>query len=171
MIKDISMTASGTTLNLIGGQSPLTPVYYDIACLSQTGGSISISGYVVLNVQGGASCAGSTGLSINGNGISNGIACTAPCTNIPPDAVVINYAGTTKGVSIGGNGAISAVINAPYADVTLGGGGANGYMVGSIVGKDVTVSGGYPIHYDVQLSRMGGSLGKMVSTAYGRKKM
>ncbi len=169
LIRDISMTGS-STLKLVGGTSPLNPVYYDIRCISQTGGSINVSGYVVLNVQG-SSCSGTTGLRLEGNGISNGIACTAPCTNVPPDGVTINYSGTTKGVSIGGNGAISAVINAPNADVSLGGGGSNGYMVGSIQGKTVTVSGGYPIHYDVQLGRVGGSLGTMVSTAYGRKKM
>jgi Tfp pilus assembly protein PilX len=169
MIGTIKMTGSGN-LNLVGGTSPLNPVYYDIACISQTGGSINVSGYVVLNVQG-TSCSGSTGMDLEGNGISNGIACTAPCTNIPPSAVQINYAGSTKGVKIGGNGAISAVITAPLADVTLGGGGANGYMVGSIQANTISVSGGYPIHYDINLARVGGAMGNMISTAYGRKKM
>lgn len=168
-IGSISMSATGTTLNLVGGQSPLSPVYYDINCLSETGGNINVSGYVVLNVKG-TSCGGGGGLTISGNGISNGIACTQPCTNIPPEAVVINYSGSDT-VSIGGNGAVSALINAPNADVSLGGGGSNGYMVGSIQANNITVQGGYPVHYDVQLARVGGSLGTMVSTAYGRKKM
>ena len=169
LIKNISMTGN-STLNMVGGTSPLNPVYYDIECVDQTGGSINISGYVVFNVRA-STCAGSTGLKLTGNGISNGIACTAPCTNIPPEALAINYSSSTKDVQIGGNGAIAAVINAPNADVSLGGGGANGYMVGAIQGKTVSVMGGYPIHYDVQLGRVGGSLGTMVSTAYGRKKM
>lgn len=170
MLNTIKMTGSGA-LSLVGGTSPLNPVYYDINCINMTGGSIFISGYVVLNVLGSSSCTGSNGMTLTGNGISNGIACTAPCTNIPPVALTINYAGSTKGVSIGGNGAIAGVLNAPLANVTLGGGGANGYMVGSIQANNITVSGGYPIHYDVQLGRVGGSLGTMVSTAYGRKKM
>ena len=170
LVDTIKMTGS-SVLSLVGGTSPLNPVYYDVNCISQTGGSIQISGYVVLNVQGGSGCTGTTGMDLEGNGISNGIACTAPCTNIPPEALKINYSGTTKDVKIGGNGAIAAVINAPNATVTLGGGGANGYMVGAIQAKDVSVSGGYPIHYDVQLGRVGGSLGTVVSTAYGRKKM
>jgi Tfp pilus assembly protein PilX len=169
LIANISMT--GSTVQLVGGPGPFNPVYYDIGCLSQTGGSISVSGYVVLNVQGGTSCSGSTGMDLEGNGISNGIACTSPCTNIPPEAVQINYAGSTKGIKIGGNGAISAVINAPLADVSLGGGGANGYMVGAIQANTISVSGGYPIHYDVNLARVGGTMGTMISTAYGRKKM
>jgi Tfp pilus assembly protein PilX len=170
LLNTIKMTGSGT-LSMAGGLSPLNPVYYDINCIDMQGGSIAISGYVVLNVLGSSSCTGSNGLALTGNGISNGIACTAPCTNIPPSAMTINYAGTTKGVAIGGNGAMAAVINAPYADVSLGGGGANGYMVGSIQANNISVMGGYPVHYDVQLARLGGSLGTMVSTAYGRKKM
>ncbi len=170
MIGTIKMTGSGN-VNLIGGTSPLTPVYYDIACINEQGGYINVSGYVVLNVQGGSSCSGSNGIALQGNGISNGIACTQPCTNIPPEAVQINYAGSTKGIAIGGNGAISAVITAPLADVSLGGGGANGYMVGSIQANTISVSGGYPIHYDVNLARVGGTMGTMISTAYGRKKM
>ena len=171
LIRSISMT--GSTLNLVGGTNPTNPVYYDIECIQQTGGSINISGYVVLNVQGqgGAGCGGATNLDLEGNGISNGIPCTAPCSNIPPVALTINYAGTTRGVKIGGNGAISGVLNAPLADVALGGGGANGYMVGAIQANNVSVQGGYPIHYDVQLGRVGGSLGTLVTTAYGRKKM
>jgi hypothetical protein len=177
LIGTIKMTSS-VTLSLVGGPNALNPVYYDIACIAQTGGNINISGYVVLNVQGSSSCSGSTGMDLEGNGISNGMACTAPCTNIPPEALQINYAGTNNDgtlsgekVKIGGNGAIAAVITAPNSNVTLGGGGANGYMVGSIQANNVSVSGGYPIHYDVQLGRVGGSLGTMVTTAYGRKKM
>ena len=165
------ITQTNGNLNLIGGTSPLNPVVYDITCINQTGGGINVSGYVVLNVQGGSTCSGSNGITITGNGISNGIACTMPCTNIPPEAVQINYAGSTKGIKIGGNGAVSAVITAPLADVTLGGGGSNGYMVGSIQADNIDVSGGYPVHYDVNLARVGGSMGQMISTAYGRKKM
>jgi hypothetical protein len=132
-------------------------VYYDIDSLSQTQGDISVSGYVVLNIK--------SNLSIAGNGISNGIA-----SSIPPECVKINYAGTNT-VTINGNGAVSAVINAPAAEVDLGGGGSNGYMIGAIQAKDVNVKGGYPIHYDVQLGRVGGSMGVPVTAAYNRKKM
>lgn len=161
-ISGISMTGGGKggnapVLELAGGPNPFNPVYYDIDSLSQNQGSIAVSGYVVLNVK--------TSFGIGGNGISNGIA-----TSIPPECVQISYAGT-NGVSINGNGAISAVINAPNADVSLGGGGSAGYMIGSIQAKNVSVQGGYPVHYDINLSRVGGTMGVPVTTAYNRKKM
>lgn len=157
----ISMTGGGKggsapILDLVGGPDAYHPVYYDISSLSQNSGSINVSGYVIINVQG--------NVSIGGNGVGNGIA-----TSIPPEAVQINVAGTT--VSVSGNGAVSALINAPVANVTLGGGGSAGYMVGAIQAQNVTVSGGYPIHYDDQLSHVGGVLGTIVSTAYSRRKM
>ncbi len=158
-INSMSISGSGPTVQLIGGPDPLNPVYYDIDSISESGKSeIDVSGYVVLNVR--------TSMSITGNGVSNGVGGTV---DIPPEAVQINYAGTS-GISLGGNGAISAVISAPNADVTLGGGGSKGYMVGSISANNVSVQGGYPIHYDLQLSRLGGTLGVMVTTAYSRKK-
>ena len=155
------MTATGSQLELVGGLDALHPVYYDMECLTETGGNVYISGYVVLNIQGTSSC----GLSLKGNGISNGIA-----SSVPPDQLVINYAGTNP-VAVGGNAAVSGLLNAPNADVTLGGGGNLGYWVGAIQAENVTLQGGYPIHYDVNLGRVGGNLGIVISTAYGRKKM
>jgi hypothetical protein len=154
-IGEIRMTNG--KLRLIGGADPFNPVYYDIDTLTENGGSIEVSGYVVLNIK--------TDLKIAGNGISNGIT-----SSIPPECVQINYAGTNA-VTINGNGAVSAVLNAPDAAVNLGGGGSGGYMVGAIQAKDVNVQGGYPVHYDVQLSKVGGVMGVPVTTAYNRRKM
>ena len=151
------MTGGDATLNLVGGASPLNPVYYDIDSLSENGGNINVSGYVVLNVR--------SSLTIAGNGISNGIA-----TSIPPEAVQINYAGSSP-VSLQGNAEVSAVISAPNAEVDLGGGGSAGFMVGSIQALNVQMKGGFPLHYDNQLNRAGGSLGTVITTAYSRKKM
>ncbi len=156
-----SLTLSGnssTFLDLVGSSSAQNPVYYDIGSLSESGNAtIAISGYVVLNIQ--------SSLSITGNGITNGIGAA-----IPPAWLTINYAGT-NGVSIGGNGAVTAVLNAPNATVTLGGGGSSGYFIGSVQANNVVDQGGYPIHYDIQLSRVGGTLGQTLITAYSRKKM
>ncbi|PYV22676.1 MAG: hypothetical protein DMG24_16055, partial [Acidobacteria bacterium] len=90
--------------------------------------------------------------------------------DIPPASVGINYAGTNP-VSIGGSGAVSALITAPNATVNLGGGGSKGYMVGAINAGNVVVQGGYPIHYDMQLNRLGGGLSVMTVASYGRKKI
>lgn len=157
MLSSISISGNGTTVQLIGGPDFMNPVYYDIGSLSESGQAlIEVSGYVVLNVQ--------SGLSITGNGITNGIS-----TDIPPEAVQINYAGASA--SIGGNGAISAVITAPNATVSLGGGGSNGYMVGAIQAANISIQGGYPVHYDIQLNRLGqGRLSVPVVSAYSRRK-
>jgi len=156
-INTIKMTGGNPKLRLVGGPDPFNPVYYNIASLTQNQGSIEVSGYVVLNIM--------SGLSIGGNGIANGIT-----SSIPPECVQINYAGTNA-ITINGNGAVSAVLNAPDAEVDFGGGGSAGYMVGSVQARDVVVKGGYPIHYDIQLSKVGGVMGVPVTTAYNRKKM
>jgi Tfp pilus assembly protein PilX len=159
-ISSISMTGGGGSnapkLELIGGPDPFNPVYYDIGTLSQNQGDISVSGYVVLNIK--------SDFKMAGNGISNGIS-----SSIPPECVKINYAGTNT-ASITGNGALCAVINAPDATVTLKGGGTGGYMIGAIQAKNIDDQGGFPVHYDVQLGRVGGNMGVPVTTAYNRKK-
>jgi Tfp pilus assembly protein PilV len=148
-----------SVLNLTGGSSPYNPVYYDIDQLNQTGGTIVVSGYVVLNVK--------TSLTLAGNGVTGS---TAAGYEIPPQGIVINYAGTNT-VTINGNGATCSLINAPNATVKLGGGGSTGYMIGSIQANNVIDQGGYPVHYDIQLAKAGGTLSTMVNTAYSRRKM
>jgi len=159
-INSISISANGETVKLVGGPDITHPVYYNVNSISESGkGEIDVSGFVVLNVR--------TSMSITGNGVTNGISGTA---DIPPEAVQINYAGTS-GVSLGGNGAISALVNAPNASVTLGGGGSKGYFVGAIQANTVDDHGGYPVHYDLQLNRLGGSVGTMSISSYSRIKM
>jgi len=159
-IGSINISGNGTAVQLIGGPDVSHPVYYDIDSISESGNAqINVSGFVVLNVR--------TSLGITGNGVTNGISGTV---DIPPEAVQINFAGSGS-VSLGGNGAISALVNAPNATVSLGGGGSKGYFVGAITGSNVTDQGGYPVHYDIQLNREGGTMGVMVTTAYSRKKM
>ena len=157
-IGSISMGGgSGPTLRLVGSADPLNPVYYNVDSFSQTKGEIQVSGYVVLNVQ--------SSFTMAGKGIVNGIS-----SSIPPEYVTVNYAGTSE-VKINGNGAVCALVNAPNGTVTLGGGGSAGYFLGAIQARDVAVHGGFPVHYDVQLSRVGGVMGVPVTTAYNRKKM
>lgn len=157
-IGSIGISGNGTTIGLMGGPDVLHPIYYDIDSISEAGKAlINVTGYVVLNIR--------TSVSITGNGVTNGIA-----ADIPPEAVQMNFAGTSA-LSLGGNGGISAIVNAPNASVTLGGGGSKGYMVGAINANNVSVQGGFPVHYDIQLGRMSGALGVMVATAYSRRKM
>ncbi len=155
-IQNVSLSgASSTQITFVGGPSITQPAYYDVDTLSVSGqASIKVVGYVVLNVR--------TSLTITGQGIAN------PLTTLP-EAFQINYAGTS-GVSIGGNGAASAIITAPQASVTLGGGGSSGYLVGAIRAQNVSVQGGYPVHYDIQLNRLEGTMGQIVVSSYSRIK-
>ncbi|MDE3178932.1 MAG: hypothetical protein KGM47_04650 [Acidobacteriota bacterium] len=164
LINTISLSGGGSTVTLTGGPNFLSPVYFDIYNLNESGkGQIvvlpppgSTTGYVVLNVE--------SSLSITGNGVTNPIG-----QDLPPEAVQINFAGTSA--SIGGNGAISALISAPNATVTLGGGGSKGYMVGAIQANNISDLGGYPVHYDIQLNLLGkGVLAGPLVSAYSRKK-
>jgi hypothetical protein len=143
------------TVTLVGGADVFNPVYYDIDSISLTGNNgITVTGYVVWNVK--------SSLAIHGNGVANTL------TNAP-ESCQINFAGTSG--AIGGNGAFSAVVIAPLAEISMKGGGSKGYMVGSVQANNIDFQGGYPLHYDIQLNRAGGQLGVIVTTGYSRKKM
>ncbi len=156
LISGITLSSPSDIVTLYGGPSVDQPVYYDVNSISMSGQSqLAVNGYIVLNVR--------SSLSLTGKGIVNGI-------TEAPEAVQINYTGTSD-AHIGGNGAMSAVVTAPNATAVLGGGGSGGYMIGSIQANNVDVQGGYPIHYDIQLSRLGGTLGTVVVTSYMRRKL
>jgi Tfp pilus assembly protein PilX len=156
LISTVHLTSPSDIVTFYGGPDVTHPVYYDIDSISMSGQSqLAVTGYIVLNVK--------TTLSLTGKGIINAI-------TEDPAAVQIDFAGTND-VSIGGNGAMSALVTAPNATVTLGGGGSGGYMIGSIQANNVNVQGGYPIHYDIQLSKLGGTVATMVVSSYTRRKL
>jgi hypothetical protein len=168
-IAGLSMNGGGKgtkapVLQLVGGPDAFHPVYYDVDSVSENQGSIQVSGYVVLNVQ--------TSFSISGQGLSTGVSCSPqPCTTVPPSAVQLNAACSGPCITLGGNGAVGMVISAPNADVSVGGGGDGGYFVGAIKALNISVQGGYPVHYDVQLDRANGTIGQMVTTGYTRQQL
>jgi len=158
LISSASLTSGSNTLTITGGLDYEHPIYYDLDALAESGkGAITITGFVVLNVK--------TSVSITGQGITN-----AMNSNEPPEALLINTACSGSCVSMGGNGGMSAIVTAPNATVTLGGGGSKGYMVGAIRAANVSDSGGYPVHYDLQLNRLEGVLGQTVISSYTRVK-
>lgn len=150
--------SSSNVIRLVGGSDLLHAVYYDIGSISEIGNAeIDVSGFVVLNIQG--------NVSLKGNGLMNGLS----ALSIPPEAVQINVVGTS--VALGGNGATIAIISAPNASASLGGGGSGGYLIGSLQAATIDDGGGYPVHYDLQLNRLGGTIGILANTSYGRQKM
>ncbi|HEY0549446.1 MAG TPA: hypothetical protein VGF13_07560 [Verrucomicrobiae bacterium] len=59
-------------------------------------------------------------------------------------------------LNIGGNGEMSAVVNAPYANINLnGGGGGPQDFSGALVGNSFKLNGHYRIHYDEALGVAG----------------
>jgi len=148
---------TGSKLQLMGGPDIYHPIYYDFDTLNFNNGDINVSGYVVINVK--------TTLDLGGQSVINPVS----STNSSPELIQINFTGTS--LAVHGNGALCAIIQAPNADVVFGGGGSGGYMVGAVQGKTLSFKGGYPIHYDIQLNRTGGTLAVMTTTGYTRRRM
>ena len=113
----------------------LAPGTYYINSLSMTGNAqiiVSPPGAVTLNVRGFGQ---STAVAIAGNGIT--------ADTIPND-FVINYGGTDA-VTVAGNGDVTAMLNAPLANLTQTG---NGNWYGSILASQISIGGNAFFHYD-----------------------
>ncbi|MGV3773655.1 MAG: DUF7305 domain-containing protein [Verrucomicrobiales bacterium] len=94
--------------------------------------------------------------SITGNGIVNGSGYAAN----------FSYWGLDSNteINMGGNAALLGTIYAPYADLTLGGGGSNNYdFIGAAVAKSVKLNGHYNFHYDESLKFFGPRRGYTVT--------
>ncbi len=87
---------------------------------------------------------------ITGNGIVNS-------NNQPGDLQLYGIQPTsgTPHVNLGGNGQITAAVYAPGHTVAVNGGGSNGHVFGSMVGKTVTMTGVTNLHYDEALGSGG----------------
>ncbi len=55
-------------------------------------------------------------------------------------------------ITISGNGALSAVVDAPNADISAKGGGNSGFIYGSLVGKSLTFTGNDCFYFDESLA-------------------
>jgi hypothetical protein len=79
-------------------------------------------------------------------------------SNQPADLLLYGIqptGGVTPHVNLGGNGQITTALYAPDYDVTVNGGGTDGHVFGSIVGKTVNMTGVTNLHYDAALSTSG----------------
>jgi hypothetical protein len=115
----------------------LAPGVYNIYSLSLSGqSSITSTGPVVLNFP----SASQNPISISGQGVQSS-------SNIPNDFQV-NYGGTGT-VSLSGNGASYAVVDAPNSALSVSG---NGDFYGRVVGKTINYSGNGKFHFDKNTS-------------------
>lgn len=144
---------SGITLNnktlTLAGNPDGSPSYIEIHVTGDI--SVAGSGQIVLGNGVHATIYFNRNIDIKGNGIVNP-------RNQPGDMLLYgvqpapnqNYSAV-----LGGNGTITAALYAPGHAVEVKGGGTNGHVFGSVVGKTVFMNGVTNLHYDEALSEGG----------------
>lgn len=121
-------------------------------------GNVSMSGKAYIAIDSGASLnmyVGGSSASLGGNGVINH-------NGNAQDFFYWGLNGNTS-LSMSGNGEFTGVIYAPYADLSLSGGGSgDNDFIGASVTKTVTMNGHFKFHYDEELGRIGPSRGFVV---------
>jgi hypothetical protein len=56
----------------------------------------------------------------------------------------------------------------PLLASTWAAGGSHGYLVGAVEAANINDQGGYPVHYDLQLNRLEGTLSPPLISSYSR---
>jgi hypothetical protein len=170
----ISNVTNSATLNASASKGSSIS-RYQLSTISLSGGqTLTLAGnpdgsqtYIEIYVTGDISVAGSSqivmqpgvtatiyfagNVDVTGNGILN-------TNNQPSDLQLYGIqppVNSSKHVSLGGNGQIIASVYAPDHDVSINGGGTNGHVFGSVVGKTVTMTGVTNLHYDETLGSTG----------------
>jgi hypothetical protein len=59
---------------------------------------------------------------------------------------------TAQSLTINGNGVLSGIVYAPNANISMHGGGNSGNVFGSVIGKNITITGNSAFHYDEALA-------------------
>lgn len=111
--------------------------------------ALSLTGHAEIIIPAGSSLKLYTegDIMISGQGLAN--------SNVQPVSCQIwgtNTSTAGQDIDITGQGALRGVVYAPNASVTLRG---NGNMMGSVVGRTITLSGNADFHYDESLSHFG----------------
>ncbi|MDQ8201654.1 hypothetical protein [Pelagicoccus sp. SDUM812003] len=173
-VRDLNGGASDINGPLtLGDPSDTTPAEYQAERISLSGAGdvLTINGPVTLFVRRNVSVSGNgairvtengsltlysqESLSITGNGSLDGMQNE---TKKPEKFMIYNTTPTEGGTSVdvAGNGKVYAVVYAPNSNIHLQGGGSSGTVHGSMVGWEITLSGGYAFHYDEALADLGG---------------
>lgn len=144
-----SINLSGSKSLTLAGNADGSPSYIEIYVT----GDISFTGTSQLIVQPGvtAKIYFKGNVDVAGNGILN-------TNNQPSDLQLFGIQPNPpadRSVHLGGNGQIIAAVYAPDHDVAINGGGSNGHVFGSVVGKTVTMTGVTNLHYDERLGTIG----------------
>lgn len=109
-------------------------------------GDMDIKGEIEITEYGSAEFYVEGDADFGGNGVANK-------TNIPEALQIYGTVSSSgsQSIKVHGNGQASAVIYAPYADVTMNGAGSSGEMSGAVVGKTIKMTGNANFHYDLNL--------------------
>jgi Tfp pilus assembly protein PilX len=126
-------------------------------------GDVSTNGSAGINISAGSTLALYTAgnVDITGNATGNG-----GVANANGQAIGFQIWGTapsssSQTIRVSGNGALSATVYGPNADVSIVG---NGEVYGAVVGKTIQVTGNANFHYDESLASFGGGNPFKVST-------
>lgn len=160
---------SGATLGSTG-----TTTYYKLSAIDvKSKDTLTVQGNVVVLVEGDVDVKGliqldktdpnaslelyATGdMDIGGNGIVNP-------TDKPENVMLYGLGTGTESIALYGNGAFTGVVYAPNYEVTLGGGGTSGEMMGALVAETVWFNGHYAFHYDEDLEDLSDDAAKKVT--------
>lgn len=135
----------------LGGNQSLT-ILGDVTLVLTAGSgttAISVAGNAAINLPAGSSLTVYTeaNLRIGGNGLGNANAQPISCTIFGTNQTLGG-----QDFQIAGNGALKASVYAPNGDVRLVG---NGDIMGSVVARDITLTGNASFHYDESLADSG----------------
>lgn len=148
------LTVSGSVGVILAPPAPGVESYLNIWVT----GKVALTGNAYILQQPGVHVTfyGDDDMKFTGNGYmnQNSVASTLQLFGVSPKS-----GGSNHSLQVGGNGDFIGVINAPAYDVTING---NGALVGTVIGKTATITGGGGFHYDEAL----GSLPSPVASSY-----
>ena len=144
-----SVSLSGNQTLTLAGNPDGSPSYIEL----YVPGNISVTGNseIILGAGVKATIYFQGDVNISGKGMMN--PANQPANLLLYGVPPLN--GNTPHVTLGGNGQISAAVYAPDYDVTVNGGGNSGHVFGSVVGKNVSMTGVTNLHYDEALGNAG----------------
>lgn len=149
-----SINLGGNSTNVLNINGPVV-----IRMVPTTGNVISVGGQASLRIQN-AYTVGTVTVtpsleiftSANVSIAGNGVAYSGNPANFKLWGTRSQSDATAQSLTINGNGVLSGVVYAPNANISMHGGGNSGNVYGSMIGKNITVTGNSAFHYDEALA-------------------